>query len=67
MKGYRTLVVSAVQLVVGLLAAFGYVLPEGTEQALAENINVAIGAVLVITGIVQAVMRLMTDTPPMEK
>lgn len=67
MKGYRTMIVAAVQLAVGMLSLFGVIIDEETAATLAANIETVVGGILVITGIVTGVMRMMTDTKAGEK
>lgn len=67
MKGYRTMIVAAVQLLVGILSIAGVAIDEDTAAALANNIEAVVGGVLVITGIVTGVMRAITDSRVGEK
>lgn len=57
MQGYRTLIVAGLQFLLGILASLGIVVPDGvTPDTLA-------GAVLMISGVVMAVLRVLTTTP----
>ena len=62
MKGYRTLIVAAVQLLVGILTMMGVTLDPETEAALAGHIEAALGAIIAISGIVMAIMRAITTS-----
>ena len=62
MKGYRTMIVAAVQLFVGILAMTGVVITPEMQDTFINNIDAVIGGILVIGGIVQAVLRMKTDT-----
>lgn len=57
------MIVAAVQLIAGLLAMWGIDIDPESQSALVENIDVLIGAVLALSGIVMGVMRLITDGP----
>lgn len=67
MKGYRTMIVAAVQLLVGILSLAGVAIDEDTAATLANNIEAVIGGILVITGIATGVMRAITDSRVGEK
>lgn len=67
MKGYRTMIVAAVQLLVGILSLAGVAIDEDTATTLANNIEAVVGGILVITGIVTAIMRAVTDSRVGEK
>jgi len=64
MQGYRTLFVSFAQLIIGLATAFGVVLPEGTEQFIADNGVAVGGGVMALLAVKDWVLRLVTKTPP---
>jgi hypothetical protein len=67
MKGYRTMIVAAVQLFVGILAMTGVVITPEMQDTFINNMDAVIGGILVIGGIVQAVLRMKTDTKVGEK
>lgn len=67
MKGYRTVIVAAVKLLAGILTMAGVVVTDETAAALSENIELVIGAVLAISGIVTGIMRAITDGPMGDK
>lgn len=49
---YRALIVAAVQLAIGLLTAFGVVLPEGLEQVIIDNAVAIVGGAIALWGVV---------------
>lgn len=63
MKGYRTLIFAAVQVLFGIAAMLGYVTPEGADEALASHVETIIGGSIAAFGIVSAWLRSITDTP----
>lgn len=63
-KGYRTLLVSAITALLGLLTATGIIDVPATEagvsvETLVDNL---FGAILVVVAAINAVLRLFTDT-----
>lgn len=48
MIAYRATIVAAVQALIGLLTAFGVILPEGAEAFLVDNAVAIAGAVIAI-------------------
>lgn len=65
-KGYRTFTINAVLAVVGLLVAFGLVSAEEAigAETIAANFDAIIGGLAAILGVVNVVLRTVTNTPP---
>lgn len=62
LKGYRTVTVSAIVSITGLLVAFGVIDIAGAD-AINENADLIFGGILTVLGGVFAVLRKITDTP----
>lgn len=69
LKGYRTIVVNVTVAILGLLVALGIIPVAETISAeqVSSNIDAVFGAVAVVTGAVNVVLRVFTNTPVGEK
>jgi hypothetical protein len=63
MKGWKTLIVSIVSMVGGVLTAMGYTIEPETLTAISDSITVIVGGLMVLYGAVMVVLRAVTSTP----
>ena len=66
LKGYKTLIFSAITTLTGISVASGLLSPEANDFV-AANLEVFWGGLLALFGIISGLLRLVTTTPPMEK
>lgn len=62
-KGWKTLIVSLTQVVLGVMAFAGYATPEGLDVELSNEISNIIGSILTVSGLVHGYLRTITNTP----
>jgi Mg2+/Co2+ transporter CorB len=66
LKGYRTLIVNAVAVVVGLLVAFGVLSPADaagfSPDAVGAKFDAIVAAIMTLLGAVNMLLRLITNT-----
>jgi len=67
MTGYRTFIVALVSVIGGLLTMLGVTIPAGTLEQLANSLDIVIGAIIALYGIVMLVLRAVTSSPMFSK
>lgn len=63
MKGYRTFITALVSIIGGLLTMLGVTVPDGTLDQLAGSLDVVIGAIITLYGVVMLLLRAITRSP----
>lgn len=65
--GYKTFVTGGTFLLTGVATMMGVTLDAETLQAIAQNIDVVVGGVTALSGLVMIVLRAFTNSPMFKK
>lgn len=60
----RSMIVSAISLIAGLLTMFGITLSPETQTLIVQHLDAVIGGALALYGVVIGILRQITSTPP---
>lgn len=63
LNGYKTFVVALVSIIGGLLTMMGVTVSPETLSQLTDSLNVLVGAIITIYGLVMALFRAVTTSP----